>query len=239
MGVDEVNGADERLSLRTWYKEHGQGGIALHGPDDGLTLLGLGTLAGLLLMLVSQQFAAHVDGIYASLQALAWVEFSVALLSSAAQSGLGRAEAALRCVAVSLVALAAATCLSTAWWAYPPDLVSTGGHVAATEFWCGLTDDQWQMAILHRMAALAGFGVGLLLLAGAALLPAACMVGAELGHDMRPWERWSALLGSAAPVLVGAILVAAACYAHTQEGRQAWQQWTQTHQMRDAQGCGH
>lgn len=218
--------------FRAMYRQHAQEEVPAArstAPDGGATLVALAALAGILLVSASQQFAQRVDLLYVSLQTLAWLEFAVALLSAAVHSGLGRMEQGVRCVAVSLVALAAATCLNTAWWSYPSELSILALQHQGSDFWCALSPSAWLQASLHRVAAVAGFGTGLLLLAGAAFLPAAAMVAGELQMDARPLERGSQWLGSTASVIAGSVLVAAACHAHTADGWRTWQAWAAPH----------
>jgi len=154
----------------------------------------------------AHQFARHADGVYVSLVLVAVLTSALALGTSWLAWRLEAWEQFAKACVMAAVAMLAATGVAHAHEVYPRDLIALSLQAdGAHAFICSLNAYGRQVALTHAIAAIAGFGAGLLLLLSTAGLDAT-----------RLWrgEYWSAPASSWIAHAGGACLMLVACAIH-------------------------
>lgn len=104
---------------------------------------------------------------------------------------------------------------------YPPELISLAQQAGGPKaFWCGLSVYGRQASLLHTLTAVFGFGIASLL-----MLPSTSIFGffaffsfevtQETYDKLQAWTSWG-------PIVVSAVLLFVAIYAHSPDGWDLW-----------------
>lgn len=167
-------------------------------------------------------FARNADAVYLALRMAAAVLGLSAMIAAVAYAFTGGYSVAIRCTAVALAAMAAVSFIGIAHENYPAELINLANQADIKTFWCSLLPYGRQLALLHLASAGLGFGLGLAVLSGAAILPLLIFVMQYVGASSERLERTATSLTSIGILLFGGALIGLACYAHTPDGLAQW-----------------
>ncbi|MBB6582832.1 hypothetical protein [Ralstonia solanacearum] len=226
-GNGNVVGHNNRFTVNNTYIGRGSGNGGGNGKNcgdggDGINLLGVGVLAIVVIVGLCYYFARNAEAVYLALRMASAVFGLLAMVSTIAFASTGRYSVAIRCTAVALAAMAAVSFIGTALENYPVEITNLANQADIKTFWCSLLPYGRQLALLHLASAGLGFGLGLMVLAGAAILPLLIFAMHYVGASSERLERTATRLTSIGVLLLGCALIGLACYAHTQDGLAQW-----------------